>query len=74
MFENYDLYCKKCDEALGWIMRGREEGQKKGYDLGRQEIIMNMHANNMSLDVISKVTKLPIKEIKEIIKTNKEKI
>ncbi len=74
MFENYDLYCKRCDEILEGLMRGREEGQKKGYDLGRQEIIMNMHANNMSLDVISKATKLPIEEIKEIIKTNKNKM
>ena len=70
MFENYDLYCKKCDDILEGVMRGREQG----YDLGRQEIIMNMHANNMSLDVISKATKLPIEEIKEIIKTNKNKM
>ena len=65
MFENYDLYCKRCDEILEGVMRGREAKE--------QEIVMNMHANNMSLDVISKATKLPIKEIKDIIKTNKEK-
>ncbi len=73
MLENYDAYCKRCDEIFGWVMRGREEGydlgQKNGYDLGqkksREEIVMNMVDNNMTLDVISKATKLTIDEIKK---------
>ena len=78
MLENYDAYCKRSDEILGWVMRGREEGydlgREEGYDLGREEIIMNMYNNNMTLDVISKATKLTTKEIKKIIKTNKAKL
>ena len=93
--EQFDAYCKRNDEILGWIMRGRDEGQaigydlgqkdgydlgqkngydlgqKNGYDLGRKEIVMNMFNNNMTLDVISKATKLSKKEIEKIIKTNK---
>ena len=90
MFENFDAYFKNCDEIFGWVMRGRDEGkaigydlgQKNGYDLGQkkgsiakeQEIVMNMVDNNMTLDVISKATKLTKEEIKKIIKTNKAKI
>ena len=97
MLEQFDAYCKRNDEILGWIMRGRDEGQaigydlgqkdgydlgqkngydlgqKNGYDLGRKEIVMNMFNNNMTLDVISKATKLSEKEIEKIIENSKRK-
>ena len=89
MMEQFDMYCKRYDEALGWIQRGRFEGyelgqkngydlgQKKGYDLGsdskEQEIIMNMLDNDMTLDTISKATKLSKEKIKKIIKSNKQR-
>ena len=37
----------------------------------KKSIILNMHKQNLSLDLISKCTKLPIKEIEKIINSEK---
>ncbi len=53
----------------------REEAVQEGYDTGiiekQNEMIINMYKNNISLDIISKVSGLTIEEVKKIIDENK---
>ncbi len=45
---------------------GRREGRREGKKEGKMEIIKNMLKEKMSLELISKVTGISIKEIKNI--------
>ncbi len=46
--------------------KGRWEGERKGRQEGRQEVILNMLKEKMNISVISKVTGVPAKEIKKL--------
>ena len=62
-------------EATGYdkgLKQGKEEGIKKGREEGKEEskkeIAKEMIKEKMPLEVISKITKIPKKELQEIIK------
>ena len=48
-----------------------EIGEEKGRQEKEHEMIINLHNNNASLELISKSTGLSIKEIEKIIENNK---
>lgn len=54
--------------------RGIEKGIEKGIDEGKhlqsQEIILNMHAENVPAETIAKLTKIPIEKVRRIIELN----
>ena len=43
-----------------------EKGRWTGCQEGRQEVILNMLREKMNISIISKVTGLPVKEIKKL--------
>ena len=49
------------------IEQGIQKGLEQGVEKATKEMIINMHNNNLSSDVISNYTNLPIEKIKEII-------
>ena len=50
------------------IKKGREEGKKEGKEESKKEIAKEMIKEKMPLEVISKITKIPKKELQEIKK------
>ena len=52
---------------------GKEDGIKEGIEQKENDIILNMFNNKFDLNIISKIVKLPIKRIKEIIKCSNNK-
>lgn len=48
------------------------QGIEQGIEQGIKQVVINMFHQNVSLDDISKFTKLDIEKIKEIIKNNKD--
>ena len=59
------------------VERGREEGRKEGIQEGREEginlqnreIVLNMHAENLPVESIAQLTKIPREKVREIIDT-----
>ena len=51
----------------------REEERAEGRQESQREIIINMYKENATLDFISKVTKLSLDKVKEIINNDKAK-
>ncbi|CAM3187466.1 Rpn family recombination-promoting nuclease/putative transposase [Filibacter tadaridae] len=49
--------------------RGIEKGREEGAHLRDREIILNMHAENVSAESISQLTKIPLAKVKEIIES-----
>ena len=49
------------------LAEGRKEGRKEGRIEGRAELIINMFKNGQSIETISKICNLKIKEVKDII-------
>ena len=47
--------------------KGMAKGIQQGIQENKKEIILNMHNDNMSIEVISKYTNLSVEEVKEII-------
>ena len=62
MSEEMELFIEQHTMYRNGLKRGIEENQK--------EVVLNMHKDNMSLELISKYTNLTIPEIEEIIKEN----
>ena len=58
------------------IEQGRKEGIEQGIKEGKfesqKEIIQNMYHNDMDINLIKEITKLPIEDIKKIIEDIKE--
>ena len=52
------------------IEQGIEQGIQEGVLKNQKEIVLNMYKEKIELDIISKVTKLTLKEIDEIINNN----
>lgn len=50
------------------IAEGKAKGIAKGIAEGKEEIIIEMVKNGLALDMIAKISKLPVKKIKEISK------
>lgn len=50
--------------------RVREEEIEKGKHLRNREIILNMHAENLPAESISRFTQTPLEEVKGIIESN----
>ena len=51
---------------------GRSEGIDIGKEQTKKEMIISMYNKNISLDLISEIVKLPVEDVKKIIKDNKE--
>ena len=49
------------------MAKGIQQGIQQGIQENKKEIILNMHNDNMSIEVISKYTNLSVEEVKEII-------
>ena len=54
------------------VQVGLERGLEQGIEQGIKQVVINMFHQNVSLDDISKFTKLDIEKIKEIIKNTKD--
>ena len=54
------------------LEQGIAQGIEQGIEQGIKQVVINMFHQNVSLDDISKFTKLDIEKIKEIIKNNKD--
>lgn len=50
--------------------KSAEEGLKQGIEQNTKDMIISMKKNNVTLDLISKITNKSIEEIKEILKNN----
>ena len=59
------------------VLRGREEGREEGLEKGLErglelrdrEIVLNMHAENLPAESISKLTKITLEKVKKIIES-----
>ena len=49
------------------LAQKHDEGLEKGRQEGRQELIMNMLSNGVDVDTISKMTGIPLEEIKQCL-------
>ncbi len=58
-----------CNLSEGIYEEGYGNGYENGSDFKRDEIILNLYENGVSLEVIAKGVKLSIEEIKDIIST-----
>ena len=73
-------YCRMIwDERLEENLRNHDAyrgGRSEGIDIGKEqtkkEMIISMYNKNISLDLISEIVKLPVEDVKKIIKDNKE--
>ena len=52
--------------------KGKEEGIKEGLIQKEKEMIISLHNNGVSLDVISKASNISLNEVKEIIEENEK--
>ena len=50
---------------------GMEKGREEGAHLRDREIILNMHAENVSAESIAKLTKIPFEKVQAIIESTK---
>jgi len=71
MSEEIEEFLEKHMAYRGGLNDGIEQGIEKGIEKTQQEIVLNMHNENYKLEDISKITKLTIEEIENIIKNNK---
>ena len=58
------------DAKFRGIEKEIEKGISEGKQLQSQEIILNMHAENLSAESIAKLTKIPIEKVMRIIELN----
>ena len=54
------------------FVNGKHEGKIEGEIEKRNQMIMNMYHENVSLEIIAKVSELSVEEIEEIIRNNIE--
>jgi predicted transposase/invertase (TIGR01784 family) len=47
--------------------KGKQEGIEKGIEKGKMEMIVQMKANGIGIDIISRVSGLPIEEIEKLV-------
>jgi len=50
-------------------LRGKEMGREEGAHSRDREIILNMHGENISVESIAQLTKIPLGKVKEIIES-----
>ena len=48
---------------------GREEGREEGIKENTREIVINMYNKNFDLNIISEITRIPVKEVEEILRS-----
>jgi len=54
------------------LVKGREEGMEKGAYLQKIEIAKEMFRKNMTIDLISEITGLPVSELETLLKKSLE--
>ena len=62
-------YMKEREQMKGLqkgLRKGRQEGLQKGLQKGRQEVILNMLKEKLDITLISKLTDIPVKEVKKL--------
>lgn len=70
MSEEMEEFIEKHTMYHSGLEVGLERGIEKGIQENQKEVVLNMHQDNVDLDIISKYTKLSVEEIKQIIKEN----
>jgi predicted transposase/invertase (TIGR01784 family) len=54
-----------------WERRGMERGMQQGIEKGKRQekytLIVNMHKNGISIEQISKMTNMSVKDVKNIV-------
>ncbi len=63
---------EKRKARIAGLEEGRQRGRQEGKLESQKEIIQNMYHNNMDINLIKEITKLPIEDIKKIIEDIKE--
>ena len=59
------LYCRPSDEELRKM--DEELYLEEGFNNGRNEVILNMHKDNVPIETIAKYTNLSCEEVNKII-------
>ena len=71
-----DNYLREYELRLGGYRDGKDDGRNEGIIIGRDEreneITMNLIAQNIGYDVISKATGLSVSEIERMVKNNEK--
>ena len=49
-----------------WIERGREQGLEQGLEQGKEEVVRNLLAMNIPMEVIAQAANLPLERIRAL--------